>query len=108
MVDLHFWSSTGVTWVHVEDYVCPLLLRVVNLAVCAAAVPAIDLVGGAYEAASRDAGVDDSGLEHFRVGSCHDVLGGGISVGREIAVVTEEYLDISCGFSSTYRHHSTR
>lgn len=74
MVYLHLRARAIVTGIHVEDDIGPSLRGGDSLTIGACIVPCVDAAGRGDEAASAHARIDDSGLEHIRVGSCKHVL----------------------------------
>lgn len=74
VVDLHARARAGIPWVHCFGDAGPDLWGADDVALCAAAVPGVDLVGGGVEAAGGDTRVDCCGGEEFGVCGCHDVL----------------------------------
>lgn len=74
VVDLHPGTRARIPRVHCFGDAAPDLRGADDVALGAAAVPAVDLVGGGVEAAGGDARVDCCGGEEFGVGGGHDVL----------------------------------
>ena len=76
MVDHHPRARTRVAGVHSFRDGAPVGLCRVDVAVCAGAVPRVDLVCGGQEASRWYTAVEGGGCEEFGVGGGHDVLGG--------------------------------
>lgn len=78
VVDLHAGPWPGIPRVHCFGDTAPDLWGADDVALGAAAVPGVDLVGGGVETAGGDAGVDCRGGEKFGVCGGHDVLSFGL------------------------------
>lgn len=72
VVDAHAWTGAIVVWIRVKHQLRPFLGGVVDAALCAVAVPAVDRVR--EETVVGNTAVDYGGGIQVWVGCCHDVL----------------------------------